>query len=145
VIVGLRPATVNECHFVDLLTQMGKQTAAPRSALAMLRPFKWGFHEGADGVWKEARFGIESWQRLAIPFLQFWFVVPCVHVTGAAIGEDPNDGFGLGGSWGRFGGEGILRCRGASMEHGLQGEPSHAASGALQKLAAIHHARVDWG
>ena len=119
---------------------MGKQAAAPRTALPMLRPIEWGFHERSDGVRKESRLRIEPRQWLAITFLQFRFVVPSVHMAGAAISENPNDGFSLGGPWRGFGCQRILCRRGAAVQHGLQCQPPHATTGALQKLAAIHSA-----
>ena len=45
----------------------------------------------ADGVGEEAREAIETLEGLAVQPLQGGLVVPSVHLTGAAVHEDPDD------------------------------------------------------
>ena len=57
---------MDEGHFVSMLGQMRKNTTDPRTALPVLFPFKWRFHQRPYGICKKARLVVKAVQFGAI-------------------------------------------------------------------------------
>ena len=127
-IVGLRPARVNERQLIHVPRRVWKQITHPRAALPVLLPFKWRFHQRPDGILKEAGFVVETIELLAVRLRQSGFVIERVDMAGAAVGKNPNN---------RLGARAEVRALRRERIEGVIGQDCRE-TGLVQQRAEIH-------
>ena len=127
-----------EGHAVDEFGLFGEDAADPATGLAVLLEGEGAFHDGAAIA--GLAFGSDLWaEHLAVVFFECGFVVERVHGAGAAVHEELDDAFDLGGvmdaavEFGRW-----RRAEGVEGEETGAGETGETAAGVPEEVAAAH-------
>ncbi len=90
-IVGRRPAGVDERHLVDVLGEVRENLRAPFAAFAVLREPEGGLHHRADLIGEKARALIEALEFLTVALGQLRLIVPGIDLARSAVEKQPND------------------------------------------------------
>ena len=145
-IVGVGVARIDEGEIIHMFGDVRKDLRDPGTRFAVPVKLERRLHDGPDLVGEEAGVFVKTFQLLAVTFFELRLVVPSVHLARAAVEEQPDDGFGLGGEVAGFRSQGIeirigrmcVCCRGQEtliVEKARQGEKTTAIAGTAQEVA----------